>query len=102
MITAMPNFITAQVEAAASFYSNHLGYVEILRVPDESPEHIVLRLGTSVLAVSSPDALREAGLDPQPNPRRSPTLARPPTPTSFEIHVGHSDGAPRASPRRTL
>jgi len=66
MITAMANLITADVEAAAAFHRNHLGYVEILRVPSESPEHIVLRLGPSVLAVSSPDTLRESGLDAQP------------------------------------
>lgn len=64
MITAMPNFITDNVANAAEFCRHHLGCDEVLRVPPDSPNHVVLRLGGSLLAFSSPAALRESGFHP--------------------------------------
>lgn len=62
---SLPNIFTRDVERAASFYRDRLGFAEALRVPpDGSPEHVVLRLGDSQLALSTDRAVVAAGLRP--------------------------------------
>lgn len=62
---SMPNIFTDDVEATAAFYRVQLGFAQSLRVPSEGrPEHVVLRLGDSMLALSTPRAARAAGLHP--------------------------------------
>lgn len=63
--TSMPNMFTGDVERAAAFYRDQLGFAPALRVPaDGSPDHVVLRLGHSELALSTDRAVAAAGLHP--------------------------------------
>lgn len=66
MITSsMPNHFSDDVEAAARFYRDELGFSESLRAPGEgAPEHVVLRLGDSQLALSTTRAVCAVGLRP--------------------------------------
>ncbi len=61
----MPNHFSDDVEAAARFYRDELGFSESLRAPGEgAPEHVVLRLGDSQLALSTTRAVNAVGLRP--------------------------------------
>lgn len=66
MITSsMPNLFTRDIEAAVAFYRDQLGFSQSFQVPDPGrPEHVVLGLGDSRLALSTPRAAVAAGLDP--------------------------------------
>jgi lactoylglutathione lyase len=66
MVTAsMPNLFTRDIDAALAFYRDQLGFAESYRVPTAGrPEHVVLRLGDSLLALSTPGPAAVAGLDP--------------------------------------
>jgi catechol 2,3-dioxygenase-like lactoylglutathione lyase family enzyme len=62
----MPNIYAANVEQAARFYRDLLGFSEVFRYPPEGlPEHVELRLGDSLLALSSHRAVAQVGL-PEP------------------------------------
>jgi lactoylglutathione lyase len=67
MVTAtMPNLFTHDIDVAVAFYRDQLGFSESYRVPaDGRPEHVVLRLGGSLLAISTPGAAVAAGLNPK-------------------------------------
>jgi len=73
--SSMPNLFADDVEATALFYRDQLGFSESSRVPREGrPEHVVLQLGESQLALSTPRAVNAVGL-------------RPSTGNSFELIV---------------
>jgi lactoylglutathione lyase len=64
----MPNLYSADVAAAAHFYGDMLGFSQTFQYPPSgAPRHIELRLGDSMLAISSHAAIRETGL-PAPSP----------------------------------
>lgn len=61
---SMPNLFTRDIEAAVVFYRDQLGFPPCSQVPREGRlEHVVLRLGDSLLALSTPRAVTGAGLD---------------------------------------
>jgi lactoylglutathione lyase len=63
--TSMPNIFTGHMDDAVAFYRDLLGFSQIFRFPAEGrPEHIVLKLGDSQLALSSPRAAEAVGLEP--------------------------------------
>lgn len=65
MITmSMPNIFTHDIDAAIVFYRDQLGFAQKDRFPGAGrPEHVVLQLGESLLALSAPDAVAAVGLD---------------------------------------
>jgi lactoylglutathione lyase len=66
-ISVMPNLYSADVERAVVFYRDLLGGTQTFRTPAEGvPEHVELRLGDVIIAVSSRDAVQRQGL---PAPR---------------------------------
>jgi lactoylglutathione lyase len=61
--SVMPNLYSADVERATAFYRDLLGGVETFRYPADGPaEHVELRLGDAMIAVSSRDAVPGEGL----------------------------------------
>ena|SRR5579859_4427154 len=61
--SSMPNLYSTDVVAAARFYRDVLGFEQTFQFPpDGPPRHVELRLGESMLAVSSHAAVRETGL----------------------------------------
>ena len=61
--SSMPNLYSADVASAANFYRDLLGFTQTYQFPAEgSPRHVELRLGNSMLALTSHSAIREAGL----------------------------------------
>jgi lactoylglutathione lyase len=59
----MPNLYAAEVAAAADFYRDVLGFSQTYQFPPAGqPEHVELRLGDSMLALSSHAAVRQMGL----------------------------------------
>jgi lactoylglutathione lyase len=66
--SSMPNLYSADVAAAASFYRDALGFSQTYQFPPAGPpRHIELRLGSSMLAITSHTATSELGL-PAPSP----------------------------------
>lgn len=66
MKASAPNLFTGELELSLAFYRDHLGFSEVLRVPsDGSPEHAVLELGESRVALSTDRGVQEAGLRSQ-------------------------------------
>lgn len=64
----MLNLYSADVAAAAHFYGDLLGFNQTFQYPPSgAPRHVELRLGDSMLAITSHAAVRETGL-PQPSP----------------------------------
>src|SRR6266536_5700694 len=66
-IASMPNIYTRDIDAAAAFYRDQVGFVQTYRFPrdaDAQPEHVELRLGDSQIALSTYDAAAAAGVDP--------------------------------------
>lgn len=62
---SMPNLFTDAADAAVAFYRDQLGFTESLRFPPQgTPEHVVLRLDDSLLALSTTRAVQAAGLSP--------------------------------------
>jgi len=56
----MPNLYSADVAAAADFYRDVLGFDQTFQFPSEGPpQHVELRLGDSMLALSSHAAARQ-------------------------------------------
>lgn len=66
MITAsMPNIFTDDIAQAAAFYRDLLGFAEIDWAPPQGePEHVVMSLGDSRLALSTSRAINLVGLQP--------------------------------------
>ena len=61
--SSMPNLYSADVAAAADFYRDVLGFDQTYQFPAAGPpEHVELRLGDSMLALSSNAAVRQTGL----------------------------------------
>lgn len=61
----MPNLFTRDIDAALSFYRDSLGFSPSFQVPPAGrPEHVVLELGESRLALSTERAITAAGLEP--------------------------------------
>jgi lactoylglutathione lyase len=61
--SAMPNLYTANMDQAVAFYRDLLGGTQTFRTPAEgTPEHVELRLGDVVIALSSRDAVLKQGL----------------------------------------
>jgi catechol 2,3-dioxygenase-like lactoylglutathione lyase family enzyme len=56
--SVMPNLYVADVERSAAFYRDRLGAVETFRVAD----HVELRLGAVVIALSSRGVVESQGL----------------------------------------
>jgi lactoylglutathione lyase len=66
--SVMPNLYVADVERAAAFYRDLLGGVETFRLPAEGPaEHVELRLGDVIIALSAAAVVPDLGL-PAPTP----------------------------------
>jgi lactoylglutathione lyase len=64
--SSMPNLFTGDIEAAVVFYRDQLGFSVTYQVPDEGrPEHVVLHLGDSQLALSTDRAIGQVGLTPK-------------------------------------
>jgi catechol 2,3-dioxygenase-like lactoylglutathione lyase family enzyme len=62
---SMPNLYSRDVAAAAGFYRDLLGFSQTYQYPpDGAPRHVELRLGGSLLAISSLDAVADMGLPP--------------------------------------
>ena len=62
-ISVMPNLYSADVERAAAFYRDLLGGTQTFRTPAEGvAEHVELRLGDVIIAISSRDAVERQGL----------------------------------------
>jgi lactoylglutathione lyase len=62
-ISVMPNLYTADMERAVAFYRDLLGGTLTFRTPAEgTAEHVELRIGEVVLALSSRDAVPRQGL----------------------------------------
>jgi len=72
--TALVNLYTADIEAALSFYRDHLGFEETFRTPVEgTPEHVELSLPGFVLGLGTVQAAKRAhGIDAAPG---SPAMA---------------------------
>jgi len=67
-LSVMPNLYVSDVERAAAFYRDLLGGVETFRLPGEGPaEHVELRLGDVVIALSAAAVVPDLGL-PTPTP----------------------------------
>lgn len=64
--SVMPNLYTADVARAVAFYRDVLGGTQTFATPADHPDHVELRLGPVVLAVSSRDAVLREGLLPPP------------------------------------
>jgi lactoylglutathione lyase len=61
--SVMPNLYTADMERALAFYRDLLGGNQTFATPAEgTPEHVELRLGGIVVALSSRDAVPRQGL----------------------------------------
>ena len=66
--SVMPNLYVSDVERAATFYRDLLGGVETFRLPAEGPaEHVELRLGDVIIALSAASVVPAQGL-PTPPP----------------------------------
>ncbi len=62
---SMPNLFTADMDAALAFYRDKLGFTQDFQAPPQGqPEHVVLRLGDSQLALSTDRAVAMVGLKP--------------------------------------
>ncbi len=62
-MSVMPNLYAADVERAAAFYRDLLGGTQTFRTPADGPaEHVELRIGDVVIALSSCDAVQRQGL----------------------------------------
>jgi len=75
MFTAfMPNLYSTDVAAAARFYGELLGFSQTFQYPPSGKaRHVELRLGDSMLAITSQAAVNETGL-PAPSPGHSQEL----------------------------
>jgi len=63
--SSMLNIFTENPLAALEFYRDRLGFAVSSCWPNQdTPEHVVLQLGTSLLAVSHPAAVKSTGLTP--------------------------------------
>jgi lactoylglutathione lyase len=61
----MPNIYTRDIEAAVRFYRDQLGFAQTFQFPASGPaEHVELRLGDSLVAVSTRAAAVRAGVEP--------------------------------------
>lgn len=61
--SVMPNLYTDNVERAADFYRDVLGGVQTFQSPAAGPpQHVELRLGDTIIAISSRAAVRNEGL----------------------------------------
>jgi len=59
----MPHLYCADLERAAAFYRDLLGGTQTFRTPAEgSPEHVEIRLGDAMIALSSVEAVPRQGL----------------------------------------
>jgi lactoylglutathione lyase len=62
--TSMPNIFTRDIDAALAFYRDRLGFSPAFQVPREGrPEHVVLQLGDSQLALSTNRAIAQLGFE---------------------------------------
>ena len=67
-LSVMPNLYVSDVERSAAFYRDLLGGTETFRLPAEGPaEHVELRLGDVVIALSAAAVVPDQGL-PAPTP----------------------------------
>jgi lactoylglutathione lyase len=111
MITSvMTNLYSTDVERAVAFYRDLLGGTQTFRYPADGPaEHVELRLGDVVIALSNRDAVLEEGL-PEPTAGHPmelvmwcdstddviTTLRAAGTAVLLEPHSGHVSGHRRA------
>lgn len=66
--SVMPHLYTADMERAVAFYRDLLGGTQTFRTPAEGlAEHVELRIGDAIIALSSRDAVPRQGL-PEPTP----------------------------------
>jgi len=65
-LSVMPNLYCADVDRTAAFYCDLLGGTQTFRTPADGPaEHVELRIGDVVVALTSRDAVARQGL-PEP------------------------------------
>jgi len=65
-LSVMPNLYCADIDRSTVFYRDLLGGTQTFRTPAEGPaEHVELRIGDVIIALSSRDAVPRQGL---PNP----------------------------------
>jgi len=63
VMSVMPNLYAADVDRAAAFYRDLLGGTQTFRYPAEGrAEHVELRIGDVIVALSSRDAVEGDGL----------------------------------------
>lgn len=62
-MSVMPHLYSADVERSVAFYRDLIGGVETFRLPADGPaEHVELRIGDVVLAISAREAVERVGL----------------------------------------
>jgi len=62
-MSVMPNLYTADMERAVGFYRDLLGGTQTFRTPAEgTPEHVELRIGDVIIALSRREAVPQQGL----------------------------------------
>jgi lactoylglutathione lyase len=62
---SMPNIYTRDIETAVRFYRDQLGFAQTFQFPASGPaEHVELRLGDSLVALSTLAAAVRAGVEP--------------------------------------
>jgi len=108
--SVMTNLYSTDVERAVAFYRDLLGCTQTFRSPAEGPaEHVELRLGDVIIALSSRDAVQGEGL-PAPTSGHPmelvvwcdstddavAALRAAGTPTLVEPYSGHVSGHRRA------
>lgn len=63
LTSVMPNLYSTDVQRAIGFYRDTLEGTETFRTPTEGPpEHVEIRVGDVIIAITSSDSLEEAGL----------------------------------------
>ena len=83
-MSVMPNLYTADMERSVGFYRDLLGGTQTFRTPAEGiPEHVELRIGDVIIALSRREAVPRQGLP-------APTAGNP-----MELVIGcdSTDGA---------
>jgi lactoylglutathione lyase len=62
---SMPNVFTRDINVGVAFYRDLLGFSLAYQLPEDGqPEHVILRLGDSLLALSTDRAIAQVGLAP--------------------------------------
>lgn len=96
VLSVMPHLYVADIDRAAAFYRDLLGGTQTFRHPAEGPaRHVELKLGDTIIALSSHDAVAAEGLP-------APTRGNPLELTVFCDDTDATVAALRAAGTRVL